>query len=133
MSAAFRLSRIALAFSIGALPALAATTCESLASLPLPDTMVTAAQSVGAGEVVPPGPPVRGNAATAYKQLPAFCRIAATIKPTSDSDIKVEVWLPASNWNQKYQATGNPAWAGAIGYADMAKALRAGYATSSTD
>ena len=112
MSTAFRLSRIALAFSIGALPVLAATTCESLSSQKLPDTTITAAQSVAAGEFVPPGPPARGNAANAYKDLPAFCRVAATLKPTGDSDIKVEVWLPTSNWNQKYQATGNGAWAG---------------------
>jgi feruloyl esterase len=133
MSPALRLSRIALAFSIGALPALAATTCESLSSLKLPDTTITTAQPVAAGEFVPPGPPARGNAANSYKDLPAFCRVAATIKPTSDSDIKVEVWLPTTNWNQKYQATGNGAWAGSISYADMAKALHAGYATSSTD
>jgi feruloyl esterase len=135
MSAVLRLSRLALAgtaLAVSSLPAWAAATCESLSSLKLPDAEITAAQSVAAGEFVPPGPPARGGA-NPYKDLPAFCRVAATLKPTSDSDIKVEVWLPASNWNQKYQATGNPAWAGAIGYADMAKALRAGYATSSTD
>ena len=88
MSTAFRLSHVALAISIGALPALAATTCESLSSQKLPDTTITAAQSVAAGEFVQPGPPARG-AANAFKDLPAFCRIAATIKPTSDSDIKV--------------------------------------------
>ena len=65
--------------------------------------------------------------------LPAFCRVAATIKPTPDSDIKIEVWLPASGWNGKYQAVGNGGWAGSITYGAMARALRAGYATSSTD
>ena len=65
--------------------------------------------------------------------LPAFCRVAATLTPSSDSDIKIEVWLPAANWNGKFQAVGNGAWNGAIGYAAMADALRRGYATSSTD
>jgi feruloyl esterase len=45
----------------------------------------------------------------------------------------VEVWLPVSGWNGKYQAVGNGAWQGSIGYAAMAAALRRGYATSSTD
>ena len=65
--------------------------------------------------------------------LPAFCRVAATLKPSSDSDIKVEVWLPASGWNGKLQAVGNGGWAGTISYPAMAQALRRGYATTSTD
>ena len=81
--------------------------------------------------ILPAGRRRRGG--QAYSTLPAFCRVAATIKPTSDSDIKVEVWLPASGWNGKYQAVGNGGWAGSITYGAMARALRDGYATSSTD
>ncbi len=69
----------------------------------------------------------------AMKDLPAFCRVAATLKPTEDSDIKIEVWLPASGWNHKFQAVGNGGWAGVISYGAMAEALHDGYATSSTD
>jgi hypothetical protein len=29
----------------------------------------------------------------------SFCRVAATLKPSGDSDIKIEVWLPLSGWN----------------------------------
>ena len=65
--------------------------------------------------------------------LPAFCRVAATLKPTSDSDIKIEVWMPASGWNGKFQAVGNGAFSGAIAYPAMATALARGYATGSTD
>src|SRR5262249_17260214 len=61
------------------------------------------------------------------------CRVTATIKPTSDSDIRVEVWLPATNWNRKLQAVGNGGWAGSIAYAALAEALQAGYAGVSTD
>ncbi len=132
MRVLFRLDLLALACCAGALPALAAS-CESLAALKLPDTTITAAQVVGAGEFTPPGPPGRGDAAAAYKDLPAFCRVAATVRPTADSDIKIEVWLPVSGWNRKYQAAGNGAWAGSIAYSDMAKSLRNGYAASSTD
>jgi hypothetical protein len=83
-------------------PALAAP-CDQLAALALKDAAVTSATRVAAGQFVPPG---RADAATArsFKALPAFCRVAATLKPSSDSDIKVEVWLPASGWNGKFQA-----------------------------
>ena len=43
----------------------------------------------------------------AFKQLPAFCRVAATLRPSSDSDIKIEVWMPLADWNSKFQAVGN--------------------------
>lgn len=103
--------------------------CEGLASLSLPATSITSVQPVAAGALE------LGNArlAETLKQLPGFCRVAATLKPSSDSDIRVEVWMPASGWNGKYQAVGNPGWAGAINYADMAQALARGYAVSSTD
>jgi Tannase and feruloyl esterase. len=65
--------------------------------------------------------------------LPAFCRVAATLRPTSDSDIKIEVWMPASGWNGKFQAVGNGAFNGSIAYPSMMTALARGYATSSTD
>src|SRR5262245_48007061 len=72
-------------------------------------------------------------AAQQFSRLPAFCRVAATLTPSSDSDIKVEVWLPASGWNGKFLAVGNGAWQGSIGYAAMAEGLKRGYATTSTD
>jgi feruloyl esterase len=55
------------------------------------------------------------------------------LKPTSDSDIKIEVWLPQVGWNGKYMAVGNGAFSGAIGYSAMANGLGRGYAVSSTD
>ena len=80
-----------------------AATCESLASLALPNTTITMAQPVAAGEFMPPGRTFGGGPApaVAFKDLPAFCRIAATLKPTEDSDIKVEFWLPASGMERQ--------------------------------
>src|SRR5690348_11166203 len=117
------------------MPALA-TTCESLASLRLSDTTFTLAQPIAAGALTLPGG--RGpNPNAAYKDLPAFCRVAATLKPTSDSDIKIEVWLPdpkgIPGWNGKFQAVGNGGWAGVISYRELSEAVRAGYAAASTD
>ena len=112
-----------------------AATCESLASLTLPNTTITSAQTVAAGAFTPPA---RGRGANPFADLPAFCRVAATLKPSSDSDIKIEIWLPAvagggGGWNGKLQAVGNGGWAGNISYAAMGNAVRAGYATVSTD
>ena len=113
-------------------PAFAAS-CESLASLALPNTTITSAQIVPAGQFSPPGPAGKGKGANAYKDLPEFCRVAATLKPSSDSDIKVEFWLPTSNWNKKLQSVGNGGWAGVISYSALADAVKAGYAGASTD
>lgn len=114
-------------FVIGAFlpPAGAAVSCESLGSLRLPAATITSAESV-AGEFTPPGgQPIRN--------LPALCRIALTLAPSKDSDIKVEVWLPATGWNQKLQSVGNGGWSGAINYGGMSAAVRRGYASASTD
>jgi feruloyl esterase len=108
----------------------ASASCESLTALSLPNVTITTAESVGAGAFVAPG---SAGASQAARALPAFCRVAATLKPTTDSDIKIEVWLPASGWNGKFQAVGNGAFSGSIAYPAMMTALTAGYATSSTD
>ena len=141
----------------------AAATCDSLTSLPLRNGQITSAQMVTAGAFAPPAAPGRGGAARAgapaegegragaaagragrgagrgnapnvYAMLPAFCRVAATLTPTNDSEIKIEVWLPDSaNWNGKFEAVGNGGLAGTIAYPAMAAALASGYATTSTD
>src|SRR5262245_55228520 len=59
----------------------AAATCESLASLKLPDATITQSESVAAGAFVPAGGGGRGGGAQ-FSDLPAFCRVAATLKPT---------------------------------------------------
>jgi feruloyl esterase len=62
-----------------------------------------------------------------------FCRVAATLRPSGDSDIKIEVWLPLSGWNGKYLAVGNWGWAGSIMYDGLLMGLDGGYAVASTD
>jgi Tannase and feruloyl esterase len=117
-----------------AVPA-SASSCDSLSALELKGATITMAQ------LVPPGQfssgsgerQAAGRGGNPYKDLSEFCRVAATLRPTSDSEIKVEVWLPASNWNGKFQAVGNGGWAGSISYSAMAEAVRAGYASASTD
>ena len=107
------------------------SSCESLKSLSLENTTITLAQSVAAGEFTLPGTSLQVTAA--FKQLPAFCRVAATLRPSSDSDIKIEVWMPLSGWNGKFMAVGNGGFSGAIAYNEMPQVLGRGYAVASTD
>lgn len=107
--------------------------CASMASLSLPNTTITAAQSVAAGAFTPPRSAGGGGNADAYKNLPAFCRVAATVKPTSDSNIKMEVWMPATGWKGTFQGNGSAGIGGSMPYGDLAASLRAGYATAGSD
>src|SRR5262245_47560673 len=103
------------------------TACANLAALTIPSVTIRSATAVAAGAFTPPGSRVE-------MQLPAFCRVEATARPTSDSEIKFEVWIPpAESWNGKFQGVGNGGYMGSISYPAMATALRKGYATASTD
>jgi feruloyl esterase len=126
------MTRLALlAISVVGLAA-AQTPCDQLKSLRLPDTTITMAENVAAGDFRPNGAAAQGKQQAPALQVPAFCRVAATLKPTADSSVDIEVWLP-ENWNGKYQAVGGGGWAGIISYPAMATAIAEGYATSSTD
>jgi len=121
-------SRILLLAACSALPVtLSAQACESLAKLSSTTILITLSKSVGAGDFS------SGPNAKSIHDLPAFCRVVATLKPTSDSVIGTEVWLPTSGWNGKFMAVGSGGWGGSIAYDAMADALRRGYATSATD
>jgi feruloyl esterase len=123
-------------FAVLLTPAQAATPCENLTSLALPDTTITLAQSVAAGAFSVPASGRGGRGGdpnAAFKDLPAFCRVAATLKPTSDSDIKFEIWLPTAGWNGKLEANGNGGWTGSITPATLAAGLQRGYAAAMTD
>ncbi len=154
-----------LAFALSATLA-GGTSCESLKTVSLPNTTITAAEMVAAGPYTAPafggGPPPaggpggrggpapadaapagrgRGPAATPL-MLPAYCRVNAILRPSADSEIEMEVWMPASadgfggqasGWNGKFQFVGGGGWAGNISFPAMASALQEGYATASTD
>ncbi len=131
--------------------------CEKLKSTSFPDSTITAVESVAAGPAQNVGrggggaPPAaaqggrgavgapqaaaggRGAAPAAPVMLPAYCRVAITMKPSPDSSIDMEVWMPAENWNNKFQMVGNGGWAGTMSFPAMQAALREGYATATTD
>jgi feruloyl esterase len=126
----------ALLFAAGGLMAAptGSSTCESLSKLALPHVTITQAQIVAASEFTPPRSPgpFQPNPAV-FKSLPAFCRVSATLAPSADSDIKVEVWLPAEGWNNDLQAIGNGGWNGTMGYGPLAEAVKRGFAAAGTD
>jgi feruloyl esterase len=93
----------------------AAQSCESLATLSLPNAMITSAV------VVPAASP-----------LPANCKVNGIATPTSDSSIKFEVRLPLTAWNGKFNGIGNGGYGGNIP-AVAGDSLARGYATAGTD
>ncbi len=102
--------------------------CEKLKDLQLPDTSITSAESVAAGPfALPPGMPAPAV------DVPVFCRVRGEIKPTSDSHINFEVWMPAAQWNGKFEQIGNGGLAGSINLFLLATDLKQGYATAGTD
>jgi len=138
---------IALTFSAFVPGAFAQTSCENLKSLSLPNVSFTSVESLPAGPFQAPQGGGRGQAAAAgfanaagagrggtpAIMLPAHCRVAMVLTPSSDSHIEMELWLPTSDWNGKFQAVGNGGWAGSITFPAMAQALKEGYATASND
>lgn len=94
----------------------------------LPDTDINIAEEVPAGPFT-----VQGFTGPTKIELPAFCRVTAVIRPVTDSEIHIEVWMPSSYWNHRFEAVGNGGLAGQIGTQQMATALREGYATAATD
>lgn len=96
------------------------------------NTIITAAAPVAAGAfVTPSGQTLAG--------LPAFCRVIGVSRPTSDSNINFEVWLPSSSWNGKFLSSGEGGYAGTLNYTrsgldgGLDNLIRRGYATASTD
>jgi feruloyl esterase len=103
-----------------------AMSCEGLMDLPLRDGRITMAIAEPAGTVLEMSPdPIR--------DLPAFCRVAATLAPSGDSSIKVEVWMPVATWNGKYEGSGNGGYAGTIAFRSLAEGIHRGYAVANTD
>jgi feruloyl esterase len=117
--------------------AIAATPCENLTSLKLGDATIASAAIVPGGSPAAQGGFGAGGrgGGGVQQNLPAHCRVQLVLKPTSDSLINMELWLPVQNWNGKFMGTGNGLFAGSIQGKtnDMPQALRLGYATAGTD
>src|SRR3989442_8655428 len=133
------------ALALSATLASSPASCEALKSLTLPNTTIVAAEMVAAGPFAQPGrgaapPPApalegrgRGGPAAPPPQIvPARCRVNAILRPSPDSEIEMDAWLPET-WNGKFQFVGGGGWAGVISAPAMVSAVQEGYATASTD
>lgn len=106
--------------------------CEAIADGNFTNTTIASAETVAAGAFTPPTQGFPGFGPD-YSALPEFCRVAGSIHPTADSDIRFELWLPAENWNGRFMQTGNGGAAGAIVHSSMSDPLMRGYAVANTD
>ncbi len=109
------------------LPQLAhAAECAALRERKLQGGSVTLAEMVSTGTLTTPY-------GEKLEKLPALCRVAGVLRPSTDSVIHFEVWMPASGWNGRLLGVGNGGYAGTINFGQMAESVRQGYATASTD
>ena len=126
---------LALITALVAGPVMAAE-CGALRAAKIDQGEVVAADLVQAGKFTQPaapGGPPPGVTASPFADVPAFCRVQLRLRPSSDSDIASEVWLPLNGWNGKYVGIGNGIWAGQISYSQMGDPVTRGYVASSTD
>lgn len=65
--------------------------------------------------------------------LPPYCRVSATLRPSADSEIKMEIWLPVETWNGKLEANGNGGWTGSISASALGAGVKRGYASTMSD
>jgi feruloyl esterase len=120
------ISFAAAAAIIACFPAFAVSNCEQLASLATPRVEISAAAVVRSGVFTPlKGKPFDG--------LPPFCRVAAVLHPSSDSAIRIELWMPEADWNGRLEGTGNGGFAGNLAYGALAAGVKRGYAVVNTD
>ncbi|HME37232.1 MAG TPA: tannase/feruloyl esterase family alpha/beta hydrolase [Candidatus Sulfotelmatobacter sp.] len=130
---AYRLVLVALLLATSAVSA--ENTCDRLMGLKVPGATIILAQTVAAGTFAGPAMPpyTDRDLTTPYKNVPAFCRVVAVAKPVPDSEIRIEVWMPASGWNGKLQGLGNGGFAGRIDYMPLGVAVSKGYAVTATN
>jgi pimeloyl-ACP methyl ester carboxylesterase len=114
-------------WSIGA--AARSDDCGHATRIKLDHGAVTSAQVITAGSAI---------STAAREELPAakadFCRVLVTLRPTADSEIRFELWVPSGGgWNGKFEQVGNGGFAGSLPYRLMAHVLSLGYAVAGTD
>lgn len=114
-----------------------AADCFSLKKLALPDTTVLEAEvrPAGVNSITGTYSTVDGTELGHFTgDIPAaVCRVRVAIKPTPVSNIISEYWLPVSNWNGRFDVTGNGGTAGSLGLNNMAAPVGLGFATATSD
>jgi len=104
-------TRIVLAFLLvfaSSTPVLHADNCTAIKDLKLPDTTFATADRVDSGNLDVPG------IDKPLQELPVFCRVTGVLRPSADSEIRFEVWMPEKDWNNRFLGVGNGGFAGSI-------------------
>ena len=118
----------ALGLGLGCALGLAATAsaqdCGGLAAVTTADAAMTAA------DLVTPPATVGGQAVSV-----PMCRVQGVARPSFDSEIKFEVWLPVASgaWTGRLKVNGTGGYAGSIPYARLAQDIRDGFVTAGSN
>src|SRR5579883_1254135 len=99
--------------------------CQTIAGASVPNTVITATQSVPAGTYQAPN-------GQSFAGMPAFCRVVASVSTLPGEHVGIEVWLP-TGWNGRFEGLGNGGFGGSIVYSALAAAVQQGYAAANTD
>ena len=102
-----------------------ASDCMRLTDLRLPGATVLSAELHEAGAF-------KGPDGKPFPNQVAFCRVVGRATPSSDSDIRFEVWLPVA-WNGRLWGVGNGDFAGSISQRALNARMADGYAAVGTD
>lgn len=102
----------------------AALDCASLT------TVTSEASTITSAAIVTP-PATIGGAAVSVP----FCRVQGTARPSFDSEIKFEVWLPPAvgAWTGRMKVNGTGGYAGATPYARLAQDIGDGFVTAGSN
>ncbi|HEY1439211.1 MAG TPA: tannase/feruloyl esterase family alpha/beta hydrolase [Casimicrobiaceae bacterium] len=119
-----RTSAVWIGGTLGMCGAAHAVDCGSLISVTSDSSTMTAADSI-----TPPAT-IGGAAVTV-----PFCRVQGTARPTSDSEIKFEVWLPPTvgAWTGRMKVNGTGGYAGATPYARLAQDVGDGFVSAGSN
>ena len=102
--------------------------CESLAGLKLAHASIVSAKTMAAGPV-----PLMTVLGPRSFDVPARCEVRGISRPSADSEIIFEVWLPLTAWNGKYRQQGNGGFAGTVIQSMLVDPVLRGYAAGATD
>lgn len=101
--------------------------CASLIAVAFPSVTISAASVVSSITLK--------NAAGPAAVNKPFCRVQAVARPTSDSEILFEIWLPPTReaWNARMKTEATGGYLGGIPYGRMGQMLEAGFAAVGTN
>src|SRR3989454_10814391 len=115
---------LTLVLALASRTARAASDCASLTSVTPEASTITSAA------IVTPPATINGVAVSV-----PFCRVQGVARPSSDSEIKFEVWLPptAAAWTGRMKVNGTGGYAGATPYARLAQDIGDGFITAGSN